>query len=229
MAWWWQWRLVACVHAPFSIFFYLCWPGGGCVCIFVHRIGVAATGAATAVSRAGITRCTSTRRPSLWSHRLCTSKTQITNQIGAAPEFEMCFAPSTLMPGPWPTKTRLKSSIKKFIPHFIYDWLSLYGMPKRWTTRETSKHTHVNPYPLPPCRTAERGWCITIHHHPERGCRIFVRHHQHRNTHDPSPFHGVRISSSDHQNHRIPRRTADTGHNQRLPIWIHCVPLVTLS
>ena len=112
-----------------------------CVCIFVHRIGVAATGAATAVSRAGITRCTSTRRPSLWSHRFCTSKTHITNQIGAAPEFEMCFAPSTLMPGSWPTKTRLKSSIKKFIPHFIYDWLSLYGMPKRWTTRETSKHT----------------------------------------------------------------------------------------
>ena len=92
----------------------------------------------------------------------------------------------------------------------------------------SSVHTHVNPYPLPPCRTAERGWCITIHHHPERGCRIFVRHHQHRNTHDPSPFHGVRISSSDHHHHRIPRRTADLTKHARMSCTTTTTTITTL-
>jgi hypothetical protein len=65
-----------------------------------------------------------TRRQSLWSHRLCTSKTQITNQISAAPEFDV-FCTQHLDAGV-PTKTRLlKSSMKKFVPHFIYDWLLL--------------------------------------------------------------------------------------------------------
>ena len=78
-------------------------------------------------------------------------------------------------------------------------------------------------------RTASR-WCrITKHHHPERGSRITAHHHQHRNTHIPRHPVGSASLVGIPPPHRIPRRTADAGHGQRLPIRIRSVCLVTPS
>ena len=54
------------------------------------------------------------------------SHSQIINQIGATSRFVMCFAPSTFGPGSQRSQPKHVSNpdsvMKKFKPHFIYDW-----------------------------------------------------------------------------------------------------------